>query len=253
MEELFEQLQRAAADTVTDPAELIRQLDAADLDAGGKEWIKSLFDRILSPVTDTLARTEEGVDTELIRPAEQAEVSDSAAEYRIKEAVENWHMQNGDNSCAVCSQQFIINEFTGLDVTEEQLCEIAEAQGWFDAAQGTAPKDIGNLLELFGIDTQVNYEGDIRTLQNTLDQGGRAIVAVDSMVLWVDGFENYPAYGADHAIEVIDIDASDPLDVKIIINDSGIEGGGGRSVPYLDFMEAWLPSGGFMVSAFPKV
>ena len=55
----------------------------------------------------------------------------------------------------------------------------------------------------------------------------------------------------DTGIEVIGIDDADPLDVKVIVNDSGIEGGCGRTISYLEFMEAWLPSGGFMVSAFP--
>lgn len=110
---------------------------------------------------------------------------------------------------------------------------------------------MGNLLEHFGIDTQTNYEGSIQDIKRTFDQGGRVIVAVDSMALWVDGFGTYPIYGADHAIVVIGIDDSDPLDVQVIVNDSGIEGGSGRAIPYLEFMEAWAPSGGFMVSAFP--
>ena len=97
----------------------------------------------------------------------------------------------------------------------------------------------------------MNYEGSIQEIKKTLDQGGRVIVAVDSMALWVDGYGNYPIYGADHAVQVIGIDDSNPQDVRVIINDSGIENGCGRSVPYLEFMESWMPSGGFMVSAFP--
>ena len=40
--------------------------------------------------------------------------------------------------------------------------------------------------------------------------------------------------------------------VSLIINDSGIGDGCGKAVPLQEFMEAWLPSGGFMVSAFPQ-
>ena len=76
-------------------------------------------------------------------------------------------------------------------------------------------------------------------------------VPSSGMALWVDGYGNYPIYGADHAVQVIGIDDSNPQDVRVIINDSGIENGCGRSVPYLEFMESWMPSGGFMVSAFP--
>lgn len=98
----------------------------------------------------------------------------------------------------------------------------------------------------------MNYEGSIADLQKTLAEGGRVIVAVDSMVLWTDGAGNYPVYGADHAIEVVGIDDADPADVKVIINDSGTQDGCGKAVPLNEFLEAWLPSGGFMVSAYPK-
>lgn len=225
----------------------------ADLNEGDASWLQTLVQRIVSPVIDVFEGSENGCETERIAPSDVQEQAEEGIEaHDIEEATEQWHVQDGDYSCAVCTQQFIINEFTDLDVSEEQLCTIAEENGWFEPEAGTAPEDIGNLLELYGIDTQTNYEGSIEEIKSTLDQGGRVIVAVDSMVLWVDGFGNYPVYGMDHAIEVIGIDDSDPLDVRVIINDSGIEGGCGRSVPYLEFMEAWAPSGGFMVSAFPN-
>lgn len=225
----------------------------AELDEGDASWLETLVHRMFAPVADIFDHSEEGYDTETITPrkAEEAEDGELVEAHRIEEAVDEWHVQEGDNSCAVCSQQFIINEFMDMELTEEQLCKLAETKGWFDPACGTSPGDVGKLLEHFGIDTHVNYEGSISNIKDTLTQGGRVIAAVDSMVLWVDGFGNYPVYGADHAIEVIGIDDSDPLDVRVIINDSGTENGCGQSIPYLDFMEAWMPSGGFMVSAFP--
>ena len=216
-------------------------------------WLETLVHRIVSPIVDLFDGSEDGFDTERIAPADTREQAPEGIEaHDVEEAVEEWHVQESDYSCAVCSQQFIINEFMGLDMTEEQLCKIAEAQGWLSPELGTAPRDVGNLLELFGIDTHTNYEGSMSDIKNTLDQGGRVIVAVDSMVLWTEGYGNYPVYGMDHAIEVIGIDDSNPNDIRVIINDSGIENGGGRSVSYLEFMEAWQPSGGFMVSAFPN-
>jgi len=224
----------------------------AELDDGDASWLETLLHRMFSPITDFFDHSENGYDTERISPVETRGEADEVIEgHHIAEAAEQWHIQEGDNSCAVCSQQFIINEFLDLELSEEQLCEMAEANGWFDPEEGTSPRHVGNLLELFGIDTHVDYEGTIQDIKDTLDQGGRVIAAVDSMALWIDGFGNYPLYGADHAIEVIGIDDSDPLNVRVIVNDSGIENGCGRSVPYLEFMEAWLPGGGFMVSAFP--
>lgn len=249
-EENAGRLEYNAANEVQDA--MLEISSTAELKEDEANWLESLLERVLSPIIDVIRPEENGYDTETITPEDVQETADEGLDaHQITEATEEWHVQEGDNSCAVCSQQFIINEFLDMDVSEQELCIIAEENGWFDPAEGTVPSDVGNLLEHFGIDTQTNYEGTIQDIKSTLDQGGRVIVAVDSMALWVDGFGNYPIYGADHAIEVIGIDDSDPLDVKVIVNDSGIEGGCGKAIPYLEFMEAWLPSGGFMVSAFP--
>ncbi len=224
-----------------------------ELGEGDANWLETLFHRIVSPIIDVFDGSEDGFDTERIAPSDaEIPAAEGIEAHDVDEAAEEWHVQAGDYSCAVCSQQFIINEFMDLDLTEKQLCRIAEEKGWFDPEMGTSPQDVGNLLELFGIDTHTNYEGSISDIKSTLDQGGRVIVAVDSMVLWTEGFGNYPVYGINHAVEVIGIDDSNPLDVRVIINDSGVEDGCGKSVSYLEFMEAWQPSGGFMVSAFPN-
>ena len=224
-----------------------------ELNEDDASWLETLVQRIVSPIIDLFDGDEEGFDTERISPFDRREQPSEGIEaHDVEEAVEEWHVQEKDYSCAVCSQQFIINEFMDLNLTEEQLCKIAEAQGWLNPELGTSPRDVGNLLELFGIDTHTNYEGNMNDIKNTLDQGGRVIVAVDSAVLWTEGYGNYPVYGMDHAIEVIGIDDSNPNDIRVIINDSGIENGGGLTVSYLEFMEAWQPSGGFMVSAFPN-
>ena len=224
-----------------------------ELNEDDASWLETLVQRIVSPIIDLFDGDEEGFDTERISPFDRREQPSEGIEaHDVEEAVEEWHVQENDYSCAVCSQQFIINEFMDLNLTEEQLCKIAEAQGWLNPELGTSPRDVGNLLELFGIDTHTSYEGNMNDIKNTLDQGGRVIVAVDSAVLRTEGYGNYPVYGMDHAIEVIGIDDSNPNDIRVIINDSGIENGGGLTVSYLEFMEAWQPSGGFMVSAFPN-
>lgn len=241
-----------AADTaMMDAMEQIRLSN--DLSADDESWLEKLFHSILEPFTDIFDRAKPDYDTERITPGA---VTDTAGEanidYEITKATQEWHVQDGDNSCAVCSQQFIINEFLDLGLTEAQLCTIAEANNWFDPEGGTAPQDVDNLLQLFGIETSISYEATLADLKQTLDSGGRAIVGVDGMVLWVEGAGNYPVYGADHAIEVVGLDESDPNGVKVIINDSGAPNGCGREVPLDEFMEAWLPSGGFLVSAYPK-
>ncbi len=232
--------------------DVIENLKAtADLNADEESWFEQLMERIFAPILDIFEPSEGGVDSERLSP--NSDVSEQKIkENDITEAVEEWHIQDGQNSCAVCCQQFIINEFLDLDVSEQELCEIAEQKGWFDPESGTSPANIDNLLELYGIDTQMNETGTIQDIAETLERGGRVIVGVDSEVLWVDGVGNYPWSGADHAIEVIGLDDTDPSDVKVIINDSGTANGCGRVVSLDEFQEAWSLSGGLMVSAFPN-
>lgn len=230
------------------------------------EWLEDLVKQLFKPVTDLIEEIHKGIETEQIKPSfdvpsktpeqptETAEADEGGERtgdvYHINDAMEQWHVQDGNMSCAVCSQQFIINEFLDLDVSEAELCKIAQENGWFDPEIGTYPADCDNLLEYFGIDTDMRTGAGYEDIKATLDNGGRVIVGVDSAVLWVEGYGNYPVYGADHAIEVIGVDDSNPNDVRIIINDSGEPGGCGRSVPLREFLEAWEPSGGFMISAY---
>lgn len=221
-----------------------------DLGASDESWLENLFDRIGNWVEDVFDISDDGYDTERIAPKGVVTSStDVVAEYNLNEATEEWHVQEANNSCAVCAQQFIINEFLDIDVSEAELSEIAEINGWYDPESGTSPQDADNLLQLYGIDTQINEQGTIMDIKETLDQGGRVIVGVDSEVLWTDGFGNYPLSGADHAIEVIGLDDSDPNNVKVIVNDSGIPDGCGKEIPLSEFLEAWETCGGFMISA----
>ena len=212
-------------------------------------WITELFERIFKPIID-LFHLGEGIDEETITVNPADDTTEGTDNYRLSDATEQWHLQETDHTCAVCVQQFIINELTGLDISEQTLSDIAYMEGWL-TENGTNIEDTGNLLEVFGIDTLMNYEGQFSDLKDTLETGGRVLVCVDSGALWTEGYGNYPIYGPDHAIEVIGLDESDPDDVRVIINDSGIDNGCGRSVALDDFMEAWQASGGFMVSAYP--
>ena len=60
----------------------------------------------------------------------------------------------------------------------------------------------------------------------------------------------YPSLTANHAVEVIGIDRTDPSNVKVILNDPGLPGGRGITYDLEEFQTAWNTSGGFMVSAY---
>ena len=246
-------------DQETDAEQIFRQslaeiTQGQELNEGEKHFISELVSHIF-PTSDVREK-EDGFVSELLNPAEKAaedaEKPVGIEAHDVASAAREWHEQRSDSTCAICSQEFIINEFTGANVTEGELAEIAEANGWYDPEGGTSPQNVGNLLELYGIDVEKHFNGTIGDIKDTLDQGGRVIVGVDSDVLWVEGVGTYPASGADHAIEVVGYDDSDPDDVRVIINDSGIQDGCGKSVPLDEFLEAWEEGGCFITSAFKR-
>lgn len=61
-----------------------------------------------------------------------------------------------------------------------------------------------------------------------------------------------PEQGANHAVQVIGIDRSDPDNPVVILNDPGQPNGQGIRVNADDFVDAWQDSDRFMVSTTGK-
>lgn len=168
------------------------------------------------------------------------------------EAMENWHWQETNSSCAVASQEFVLETLTGRDFTEAELRDLAEQNGWYDPDGGTPMDDVGNILEHMGLNVNKSQGNSIEDIEKCLANGGEVIVGVDSSELWEGESDDFfgPGMGADHAIQVIGIDHSNPGEPMVIINDSGCSNGCGAVVPLSEFMDAWEDSGCFMVEAY---
>jgi len=156
-----------------------------------------------------------------------------------------WHEQGTPFTCAVVSQQTILNEF-GVDVSESQLVYDATTNGWLTDA-GTSSGDMGELLDYYGIETHTNLDANISDVITELSQGHKVIVAVDSGEIWgTDSlFENLfdQNEGADHAIVITGVDVSDPDHPMVYVNDSGDPNGAGKAYPMDQFVDAWSDSG----------
>lgn len=220
--------------------------EAADLDGSG----------ILTPLTPDALPDGGEIDSadapgyvEFFDPdnASQEDVIGNPAE-----DMENWHPQETGSSCAVASQEFILEELSGLEFEESDLRDMAERNGWYDPNGGTPMDDVGKLLEHMGVEVERSQGNDVKDLEECLANGGKVIVAVDSGEIWYgeedDAFG--PGMGADHAIQVIGIDYSDPDEPMVIVNDSGTANGCGAMIPLDTFMDAWEDSGCFMVEAY---
>lgn len=159
-----------------------------------------------------------------------------------EEALDFWEFQGNTYRCAVYSQKFVIEEYLDREVSIEELVEVATENEWFDENYGTPIAYMDKLLDYYGVPNEVSYDNTIEDLADSLNDGHRVIVSVDADEYWFgenDDEMYVPGDGVNHAIEVIGIDASDPDNVVVIVNDSGTPNGQGLEIPVETFMDAW--------------
>ncbi len=156
--------------------------------------------------------------------------------------------QTYNDTCAIKSQQLILNDF-GVNVSEEQLIQQAEQLDIYAPGSGTSPADVGKLLEMNGVSCTQHANASIYDLTSALAQGQKVIIGVDSGELWSnDKFTDlFKGEQADHALIVAGIDTTDPENVQVILTDPGT-GEEGARYPMDQFVDAWRDSGNFMVT-----
>jgi len=160
-----------------------------------------------------------------------------------------WHQQQTPFTCAVVSQEMILNAF-GIEVSEAELVYEATSNGWL-TDHGTSPEDMGNLLEYYGIGTHTVYGGGIESLIEELRYGRKLIVGLDSGEIWNQdwfGEDFFNPDGADHAVMVTGMDMRDPGNPMVVLNDPGHPHGAGMPVPLEQFVDAWNDSGQIYVA-----
>ncbi len=162
--------------------------------------------------------------------------------------------QQRPDDCAIKCQQFILEQFTGHAVAEDDLVREAWEHGWYAPGRGTSPENVGNLLELHGVGVTHYEHANQFHLANELAQGHKVMVAVESDSLWnhnplleawrdMLGIHGSP----DHAVVVSGIDTSDPKHVLVQVSDPGT-GEPLASYPMEQFLDAWRGSDFFMVA-----
>ena len=158
-------------------------------------------------------------------------------------------LQQYEDTCAIKSQQLILNDF-GINVTEDQLIQYSIEKGWY-TGNGTLPTDVGRLIADAGIPC-TQYENATKfDLINELAKGHKVIVGVDSGELWDNGIWDFIkdlfGDGADHALIVAGIDNTDPNNPMVLLTDPGT-GDICKPYPLDQFMDAWSDSRNYMVS-----
>ena len=156
------------------------------------------------------------------------------------------------DTCAIKSQQLILNDF-GIPVTEDQCVQYSIEHGWYaNDGSGTSTGDIGKLLCDAGVPCTQTDGANVYDLANQLAQGHKIIVTVDSGELWDNSILDWLKdifFGdtPDHALIVAGIDMTDPDNPMVIVTDPG-NGHPAQPYPLDQFMDAWSDSNCFMVS-----
>ncbi|GAA1311780.1 hypothetical protein Psi02_72280 [Planotetraspora silvatica] len=132
-----------------------------------------------------------------------------------------WHQQARPDTCGIVTQEFVLDELTGVDHTEAELTEVAMRNGWYQPGGGTPMTDVGNLLQAYGMPVDRTYGATFGDPEAALCRGDAMTAGVDSSDIWHTddpaGQENI----ADHAVEVIGIDYSTPDGPEVVLNDPG--------------------------------
>ncbi len=203
---------------------------------------------------ETVKELDNGITLEHFGIKESADIGEvgeaSDAVYgNPEEDSENWHKQSETMSCAVSCQEFVAEQLTGKEFNESDFLEIAEDNGWYTEQDGTRLTDVGKLLEAVGIDTEQSEHNTLNDLANALEDGDKVICSVNSKVLQNSAYADMPGIRANHAVQVIGIDASNPNKVEVILNDPGVENGKGLRVDAETFTKAWDTGDNFTVYA----
>lgn len=227
--------------------EALEQLRQLQADQAGENG--GIIREYIDKIQDALEDVRDGIlETFGFEKEKSAAFDPESFRESIEAGACQWHEQLEPYSCAIASQHFIISEYTGNPVTEQDLIQTASEMGWYEEL-GTPIADVGNLLMAYGIDVTVRPEGNFDDLLEASTNGDRVLVAVQNMAMTTEWADGYPAYSANHVVEVLGIDNSDPEDIRVIVNDPGIPNGQAMSMTWENFEDAWMTGGGYMCVA----
>ena len=161
----------------------------------------------------------------------------------------HWHQQKYPDTCAIVSQEYILEAYIDRDFSEEELALEAMSKGYYAPGVGTLPEDVGNLLEDHGIEVERSDGNSIENITDKLSKHQKVIVGVDANEIWAPSDEEQlkdllfmPE--ANHAVMVTGYDDSTQT---VYLNDPGHPDGAKMSVNLDDFENAWNDSCNFMV------
>lgn len=86
-----------------------------------------------------------------------------------------WEHQGKADNCAVVSEMSIINQF-GYELTQDEANFISASHGWYHPGGGTAPDDIGQMMDMYNIPNHTCTNATVDNLARELQAGHGVIV-----------------------------------------------------------------------------
>ncbi|MGN0106863.1 MAG: hypothetical protein ACI4A5_04095 [Hominilimicola sp.] len=223
------------------------------------ENIRQIMKEHAQQMQETIEMPEVPETAEVFEPTEFIETEEGGETVEVtefteiignpEEDMEAWSPQTEDYSCAVACQKYIAEQLTNVEFTEKSMIEYAYSEGWYDPESGGTPfDDTGNLLEEVGLDVDRDYGGTLQEIAQSLENGDKVICAVNNTTLQCPEYADIPGVTANHAVEVIGIGMTKEGDLKVILNDPGIENGCGFTCDAETFMKAWGTGGNFITT-----
>ena len=91
-----------------------------------------------------------------------------------------WDMQEFADNCEPTAESFISRQFGYDNISTNDFAYISNANGWYQPGGGTSPDDIGNMMDMFGIENHTYSNASIENLASELMEGHGVIVGVRS-------------------------------------------------------------------------
>jgi hypothetical protein len=184
----------------------------------------------------------------------------------------DWFLQSFNGSCLPASLAQIYSEYTGEQVTDQDIMQIVNQQhGWIigvdDNGQptiGVDPDAADDILKSIGIDAY-SHHGNLADLEAALSEGKGVMVTVDSGEIWDPAAEPNEDNTIDHALLVtgigpgLDANGDTILDGNgdpaqfVYLSDTGTDTGNMEAVPIDQFEGAWADGGNYMVECDQSV
>lgn len=139
--------------------------------------------------------------------------------------------------CAIKAQQMVLRNY-GIEVSIEELTELAKKNGWFEEGKGSAFDFVGELLNTYGVETVQMRNAGIYHIMYELSQGHKIIVGVDA---------NDEEAQSKHVMLVAGIDTTDPNNLRVKIKDPS-HSENDEEYDAKTFMQRWSNTGCFMVA-----